>query len=218
VSGTNGIVVTLVNATDVVVLRGLDIEGLGTGLSGVLFNGQGTLYVERSTIEHFTQQGITFSPTAASQLFVTDTIIRDNTGTGSGGILINPSSSGSAKVSLADVRMENNLYGIRVQDNSKVSAWDCVSAGNQNNAYLCASTSALAELNLTGCMAVNTGLNGIATSGTNALIRMNACTITDNGTGLNPTAGGQILSYGTNAIAGNGTDGSPTGGPPGGLH
>src|SRR6202166_1182734 len=38
VSGTNGIVVAVPNATDTVILRGLDIEGLGTGLSGVLVN------------------------------------------------------------------------------------------------------------------------------------------------------------------------------------
>src|SRR6059058_3743596 len=35
VSGTNGIVVSTPGANDVVVLRGLDIEGLGTGLSGI---------------------------------------------------------------------------------------------------------------------------------------------------------------------------------------
>src|SRR6202171_3330583 len=35
VSGTYAIVVNVPNANDVVVLRGLDIEGLGTGLDGI---------------------------------------------------------------------------------------------------------------------------------------------------------------------------------------
>src|SRR4051812_14649389 len=35
VSGTNAIIVNVPNATDEVVLRGLDIEGLGTGLNGI---------------------------------------------------------------------------------------------------------------------------------------------------------------------------------------
>src|SRR6476469_5011932 len=35
VSGTNGIVVNVPNATDTVLLEGLDIEGIGTGLNGV---------------------------------------------------------------------------------------------------------------------------------------------------------------------------------------
>src|SRR5262249_61122484 len=45
VSGTNGIIVNVPNASDVVVLRGLDFEGLGTGLFGitVLTGGAGLL-------------------------------------------------------------------------------------------------------------------------------------------------------------------------------
>src|SRR6202140_5282637 len=46
VSGTNGIVVQ-VGASDNVYLRGLDFEGLTTGLSGILFNSAGTLHVEK---------------------------------------------------------------------------------------------------------------------------------------------------------------------------
>src|SRR5579859_6624884 len=44
VSGTNGIVVAA-GPTDVVVLEGLDIEGLGTGLDGVKVLTGGTTYV-----------------------------------------------------------------------------------------------------------------------------------------------------------------------------
>src|SRR5881394_1746945 len=49
VSGTNGIIVNVPNATDVVVLRGLDIEGLGTGLSGITVLTGGTVEVENCT-------------------------------------------------------------------------------------------------------------------------------------------------------------------------
>jgi len=52
VSGTNGIV-TNVASTDVVYLRGLDFEGLTTGLSGILFLGAGTLHVEHCIIRKF---------------------------------------------------------------------------------------------------------------------------------------------------------------------
>jgi hypothetical protein len=90
VSGTNGIVVSAAS-TDVIVLRGLDIEGLGTGLDGVKFLTGGALFVEKCTINHFTGSGINFSPgsgsAAAAQLFVTDTIVRNN----GNGILMAPS-------------------------------------------------------------------------------------------------------------------------------
>src|SRR5438105_8281513 len=42
VSGTNGIVVQA-GTTDIVTLRGLDIEGLGTSLTGIKFNSGGAL-------------------------------------------------------------------------------------------------------------------------------------------------------------------------------
>src|SRR5690349_24119023 len=57
VSGTNGIVVQA-GAADVVILRGLDFEGLGTGLSGIVFNSGAALHVERCTIRAFTSFGI----------------------------------------------------------------------------------------------------------------------------------------------------------------
>src|SRR5882724_12138683 len=79
VSGTNGIIVNVPNATDVVVLRGLDIEGLGTGLSGVTVLTGGTVEVEKCTINNFTVNGINFVPTVSgSKLEVLDTIVRNN--------------------------------------------------------------------------------------------------------------------------------------------
>src|SRR5436305_2079853 len=59
VSGTNGIIVNAGN-TGVVVLRGLDIEGLGTGLSGIKVLSAGAVHVENCTINNFTQSGIEF--------------------------------------------------------------------------------------------------------------------------------------------------------------
>src|ERR1700693_5595188 len=49
VSGTNGIVVAA-GASDVVSLRNLDIDGLGTGLTGIVFNSGKALHVENCTI------------------------------------------------------------------------------------------------------------------------------------------------------------------------
>ncbi len=83
VSGTNAIIVNAPN-TAVVVLRGLDIEGLGTGLAGIKVLAAGAVHVEKCTINNFTQLGIDFAPTSAttatSQLFVSDSIIRNNNG------------------------------------------------------------------------------------------------------------------------------------------
>src|SRR6185312_8555815 len=73
VSGTNAIVISA-GVNDTIILRGLDIEGLGTGLAGIKFLAGGALYVEKCNINHFTQNGIEFAPNQASAafLFVSD--------------------------------------------------------------------------------------------------------------------------------------------------
>src|SRR5437870_3698369 len=57
VSGTNGIVISA-GATDKVVLEGLDIEGLGTGLNGVSVTSGKEVYIIRCAIRHFTGNGV----------------------------------------------------------------------------------------------------------------------------------------------------------------
>jgi hypothetical protein len=57
VSGTNGIIFSGA-ATDYLFLKGLDIEGFGTGINGILFNSGGFLHVEDCVIRRFTGSGI----------------------------------------------------------------------------------------------------------------------------------------------------------------
>src|SRR5205823_1759859 len=67
----SGIIVNVPNAADVVVLRGLDFEGLSAATNGITVITGGTVQVEKCTINHFTQNGINFAPTVAnSQLRV----------------------------------------------------------------------------------------------------------------------------------------------------
>src|SRR6476469_6149602 len=93
VSGTNGIVISAA-ATDVVVLRGLDIEGLGTGLDGIkVLGGLGSLHVEKCTINAFrgtNGSGIEIATTSGTtQVYIKDTIVRDNGQGVGGGIFFN---------------------------------------------------------------------------------------------------------------------------------
>src|ERR1700731_3556254 len=96
VSGTNGIIVNVPNASDLVVLRGLDLEGLGTGLDGIKVTTGGSVHVENCTINHFAQNGINFAPTVVgSKLHVSGhTVIRNNNGGNNAfaGVLVRPTS------------------------------------------------------------------------------------------------------------------------------
>jgi hypothetical protein len=90
VSGGNAIVVNAPNATDVVILDGLDIEGLGTGLNGVHIVGNGSVVVRRSLIHHFTGNGVNLVGVSGAKVLVQDCVISNNGGgvnvQGSGGV------------------------------------------------------------------------------------------------------------------------------------
>lgn len=184
VSGTNGIVVSA-GATDVVVLRGLTLEGLGnTGLLGVKFLAGGSLYVEDCTINSF-QTGINIAPSSGqSHVFISDTVVRNNS---SDGILFAPSGSASVSGTLRRVRTENN-----------------VSAGVEADG----SYPATADVILEGTTSANNAI-GILSKGVYAKINLSNVAVFDNAIGLLPLSG-NIVSFGNNRITDNGTDGSPT--------
>ncbi len=78
VQGTNGIVVAA-GPSDAVVLEGLDIEGLGTGLDGIKVLTGAKVFVKNSKIHHFKNNGINMaSTTSGARLLVTDSFIFQN--------------------------------------------------------------------------------------------------------------------------------------------
>jgi hypothetical protein len=124
VSGTNAIIVNALS-TSVVILRGLDIEGLGTGLAGIRVLAVGSLHVENCTINNFTAKGIDFQPTAAaastSLLFVNNTIIRNNRGASSGGVFVKSSATVTPRALLDGVELLNNQFGLSVDGTANSS-------------------------------------------------------------------------------------------------
>jgi hypothetical protein len=79
VSGTNGIVVQVAD-TDKVLLEGLDIEGLGTGLDGVKILGGGKTTIRRCSIRNFSGNGVNLVGTSNARAVVEDTTILNNGG------------------------------------------------------------------------------------------------------------------------------------------
>jgi hypothetical protein len=193
VSGTNGIVVSA-GATDVVILRNLDIEGLGTGLNGISFVAGGVLIVEKCTIDDFTEHGINFDPSGAAQLVVEDTDSRHN----AVGIWMEHGTSSS----LNRVRLEDNSIGVEAAGNTTIR--DSAAAANNWGFYV--PTGGI--LNIENSMAVN-GARGLYANG--GVARISNTTIINNSIGISIAAGGQILSYGDNEVTGNGSSQAPTG-------
>ena len=214
-SGTNGIIINA-QATDTVVLRGLDLEGMGSGLDGINFQGGGTLHVEKCTINNFRTNGIEFQPNNSAlgvrQLFVKDTIIRGNratSGTASavGGVFIHPASGVTVIAEFDNVRMEKNAIAMRADDRSTVAVKNSSAVGNTKG-FVANSVTVAATIVLDSCMIASNTDTGIASTGTAAVVRMTNNTVTGNVLGLAIT-GGTIQSAVNNRIFGNATDGSP---------
>jgi hypothetical protein len=207
VSGSNAIVINA-GANDVIVLRGLDIEGLGTGLNGIRLLAGGSLSVENCTINNFTQKAIDFEPSGPSQLAVINTVIRNNVNAAKGvGILVKPAPGGLALAAIDGVKLTRNTVGIRVEDNSKVTITHSTVAGSTGDGIVAISSAGATLVTVEDSTSVNNGAGGIRSEGANATVRLTRTTVTGNDTALVRVASGAIVSYSSNVFDGN-TNGS----------
>jgi Right handed beta helix region len=77
VSGTNGIIVNAA-ATDEITLKGLDIEGLGSGLNGVNILSASKVHIIKCSIHNFTQSGVNLAGPTGARVVVQNSIITSN--------------------------------------------------------------------------------------------------------------------------------------------
>lgn len=216
-AGVSGIIINA-PAGSAVTLRHLDLNGFGTGLNGIRFIGGSVLHIENCVIDGFrggAALGIDISPTTAgtAQVYIKDTIVRNNgTGNIGGGIQFKPGAGASVKASLDNVRTENNVFGVKAQDNSTVSVSDSVAAGNGFAGFSAvqAGTGAI-SMTVSNSTSVNNGTVGVLANGNSAtIVRITNVTTTGNGTGWQAVGGAQLISFGNNNNDGNGTNGAST--------
>jgi hypothetical protein len=115
VSGTNAIIINITSPVPTintnVYLSGLDIEGLGTGLSGVRIISGGTVHINKSVIRGFKSaavgngNGIAVVPSAVDvRVLVSNTRISNNVT----GVLVQPTNGRKATVLLDRVTLDNH--------------------------------------------------------------------------------------------------------------
>ncbi|HEV7516214.1 MAG TPA: right-handed parallel beta-helix repeat-containing protein [Thermoanaerobaculia bacterium] len=154
----------------------------------------GNVQIDKCTIDRFTT-GINFVPTVSgSQLHVTDSIVRNNTGPGAtnGGIFIGPASA-SAKASIDHVRLESNTFGLKAQGTTNTTITNSTAQGNSFAGFSTASAGAVLTLEHSTSTHNLTGVGcGIGT------VRIGNMTITDNPTAM--STGGTCLSFHNNDV------------------
>lgn len=198
---------------DRVVLRGLTIDGLGTGLDGVSFLAGGALYIENCTVNNFGRYGVDFAPTNGSgKLFVTDAVIRNNGvgSTGTGLHLI--ATTGPGFVATVDgLRSENNVAGIKAETLGVITVRNSLAANNGYSGFSAVTPAGSGSLRMLieNSVSTHNGTNGVVASGGFATVTISNLAVTDNANGLSQGFGGTIISFGNNRVQGNTVDGSP---------
>jgi hypothetical protein len=209
VAGTNGITVSA-GPNDIVNIRGLVIDGTGTGLAGIAFNSGSALHVQQCIIKNFSGAGgpgISFTPNAAAQLFVSDTIASNN----SGGMLISMVNAGTANISatLNRVQTNGNGFGIKAVGSASTGqinmvVRDSVAAGNSGNGiWATAPTGGSFIRLLFDRSSANNNGTGVLSDGGPSFILLNGSAVLGNSTGVSFTNSASLLSYKNNAINGN---------------
>ncbi len=232
VAGTNGITINA-GATDVVRIRGLDIEGLtsvgGGSLNGINFVNGGALYISNTKINGFGADtlpgfGISFTPSSNATLVVNNVELTRNGGAAnagtSGGILIKPAAGVAGKVSISNTIIANSgNVGIRADTTGIVGANIALSVENSvltsaSGVGLLARSPAgtgIVSVMINDSQITQNGVVGLSANGSGATVRIGSSEITGNVSGVAISNAATISSYGNNQLNGNGTDGTFSG-------
>jgi len=158
-----------------------------------------------------TGYGVWFRPSGAAVLAMNNCLITNN---GGPGIYIQPAAAGSAKVSISNTRLYQNLHGLVVEDRSVVSFDDGEISSNVNSGVKAESLATAVKVAVTGSQIANNGVAnassaGVKSQGPAATIVVGGNTIIGNYNGLLADLG-VLASFGNNQVHSNTVDGSPT--------
>jgi hypothetical protein len=206
-AGTNGVIVNA-PAGAKVTLRGLDINGAGTGINGIRYLGGGSLKIYDTEIFGNTSNGIDIQPTTGgiSKVLITRSDIHDN---GGDGILIATPASGNVVANVSHSNLDDNTCGAVATNRGAtgVFATNCgTGSGSLGQATMNLFHNTIHDHR------AGTG-TGVFSSG--AIMRIGDNAISGNSVGIDAinTSGGifGVFSFGNNYIVSNGNNGTPTG-------
>ncbi|HMT08103.1 MAG TPA: hypothetical protein PKA82_08870 [Pyrinomonadaceae bacterium] len=202
-AGTNGVIVNITAAADTkkaFKIRGISINGAGTGINGIRVLAANTVDVDEVVIDGVTQHGISLETTAGTvKVSVDKTTIRSNTGNGINSFI----TGGTMQVDVSNSRLSNNATGFSLSSNTKATISDSIINGNTTGLVAASST-----MGVIRCTIANntTGISSLA----GGSVRFSASMITANNTGLSSSGGGLLISHISNVLNGNTVDGAPT--------
>ncbi|HVE59494.1 MAG TPA: hypothetical protein VNB22_21975, partial [Pyrinomonadaceae bacterium] len=133
-AGTNGVIVNITAATDTkksFKLRGISINGAGTGINGIRILAANSVVVEDGVIDGVTQHGISIETTSGTPKISVDRMsIRSNSGNGINSFI----TGGTVNLSVSNSQFTLNATGINLSSNTKAVVRNSTLANNTTGA------------------------------------------------------------------------------------
>jgi hypothetical protein len=208
---TTGIIINA-QATDVITIRGISINGFCNGIRGINILQAKTVNIEDCVIFRFAGDGITSTDNNGLKLNIRNTVIRDNAGDGINAIA---AAATPARVTLLNVGLNGNVNGIHARSGVTVTAADSTFAGNSGAGVFADNTvaSSFAVIRVRESQISGNGTGVLAGGGVgvaSSVVEINQNLIDFNtGNGVSVGPGGQVDTFSNNSITGNGTNGCP---------
>jgi hypothetical protein len=198
VASGNGITINA-GTNDSVVLRGISVDGGGTGSNGIVFNSGGKLTIDQCDALNFTTNGIFMQPTSGNHtIVITNTTASNNQNVG---VFYSPSSGSAATVIVIDhVSTNNNAYGITLSNitgSSPASISNSIATGNQGNGFAFFNTTASLDASYASGNAIGVYVDSASTLALGRSVLMNNTSY-----GVYASSA-TVNSYKDNRIAGN---------------
>lgn len=209
-AGGNAITVNA-GTSDNVTLRGLSIEGAGTGANGVVFYSGGTLTISKCTVTNFSGNtndagnGIKIAHSSGNPTIVIfDTTISNNPHIG---LLYLPSGTGTGKISVDHSTISNSGYGFNMYTANSSgtggvsgSITNSFVTSNGQAMQIISGSSSQLQLSIDNVSAMNNGF-GLNTDGPRTVILLARTSIqAEYTTSIIPQAGTTIYTFNNNYL------------------
>jgi hypothetical protein len=208
----------------IVVLRGLLLSGTDahSGTNGVTISDAAAVHIENCVIERFTAHGVSLSTGSSIELFVADSVMRDN---GASGLI---AQGASAKLTVVRSRFENNgstglstnaeaaitdstasgngIYGFSVFSGGRLTGTRLMAAYHGLSGYVASGSAAVLMLDSSVGHGNQRGLQVESSNGTPNSASVSNSVFTENQVGIQNGTDGIIRSRGNNTVVGNDDD------------
>lgn len=193
-------------------LRGLTMNGQGTGIRGISVvdsnTAPTTLHVDQVVIDGFTSDGIFFNA-FGGELLVRNSVIQD---CGANGVRANNSTPGAViQATLEGSTFAHNLRGILAESYTHMTVSNCNISNNSADGAFAqpADPFGVSELNLYSCVIAHNGQVGVVSNGLfgPTTVRLTSNHIVNNlVVGIKAVNGGLMRSRGNNTVSANPTN------------